>query len=402
MNRSLIMCYLSGSDRNCLGDIVGCDDTAVLCKTIDTLNNEFSNNERVFDIGAAGTAMRFLTALLTIVDGHHIITGSARMRERPIGVLVDALRTLGADIEYAEKEGFPPLIIKGHPLDGGSLSMAGCVSSQYVSALLLIAPYLTHGLKLSLTGHIASRPYIDMTLELMHRWNADAKWIDDKTIEVAHGCYSTKGNVRVERDWSAATFWYEIVAISGTEGAICTSATVDANDLMLSGSLQGDSKAAEVFARLGVHTEMTAKGMRISSGGKVTPRLDADFGTIPDMAQAAVVTCCMLGVPFRISGLESLRIKETDRISALLNELRKLGFVLKAEGDNALLWDGGRCNAESNPIIKTYKDHRMAMAFAPAALMMGSITIDDPAVVSKSYPTFWTDLQEAGFDVIEK
>lgn len=399
INRALIISHLCGADTDCLGAIAGCDDTEVLMKAVADLK------AGIFDIGAAGTAMRFLTALLATTEGEHTVTGTARMRQRPIKILVDALRSLGARVDYAEAEGYPPLHIHGRQLEGGTVELSGSVSSQYISALLLIAPSLNQGLTLRLTGEIVSRPYIDMTLQLMRQWGAEADWTGSDTIVVKPQPYTQPADASVERDWSAAAFWLETVALMA-HGNSAGNALVRLPGLSLKGSLQGDSRVAEYYERLGVATVADGTGVVCKACDGVAAAQYAengdfidDFTFTPDLAQAVIVTCCLRGIHFHISGLQSLRIKETNRILALQNELRKLGYVLTEQGEGTLCWQGERCEAQVLPVIDTYDDHRMAMAFAPAAAVLGEIVINNPEVVSKSYPTFWDDMRKAGFKV---
>lgn len=400
-NRALILHALAqGITPPC--NLSDCDDTLVMIKALD------ENNETI-DIMAAGTAMRFLTAYLSVTSGTHLLTGTERMQQRPIQILVDALRELGAQIEYAGKEGFPPLRITGTELTGNEISLKGSVSSQYISALLMIGPVLKNGLRLHLTGEIISRPYINLTLQLMKDFGAQAAWISNSCIEVAQRPY-TPVYYKVESDWSAASYWYQIAALA-------EEAEIELVGLFRD-SYQGDSRGAEVFARLGIETEFTDNGVLLKKSEAwlnknnadnkndsipdqtdkaLSKRLDEDFVDIPDLAQTFVVTCCLLDIPFRFTGLQSLKIKETDRISALKTELRKLGYILHDEQDSILRWEGERCEPEAEPVINTYEDHRMAMAFAPAAYRFPKMRIADPQVVSKSYPTYWNNLRQAGF-----
>lgn len=387
-NRALILHSLAHGNllpRN-LSD---CDDTKVMVRALD-------GNPEHIDILAAGTAMRFLTAYLSVTPGTRIITGTQRMQQRPIRLLVDALRELGARIEYIGNEGFPPLRITGTELKGEEISLAGNVSSQYISALLMIGAVLPKGLRLHLTGDIISRPYINLTLQLMHDFGAQADRISEDCIIVSPGGY-TDTPFTVESDWSAASYWYQMMAMEGIKEEART-AEIELLGLFAH-SYQGDSRGAELFARLGVHTEYTERGVRLTRKGIPAARLDEDLVDIPDLAQTFVVTCCLMGIPFRFTGLQSLKIKETDRITALITELRKLGYVVRSEQDSILWWDGERCPADESPVIATYEDHRMAMAFAPACLALPHIRIDEPQVVSKSYPAYWDDLQKAGFNV---
>ena len=393
-NRALVLHALSGS-RTRPTNLSDCDDTQVMIHALT------GHPADTVDIGAAGTAMRFLTAYLSVTPGTCLLTGSRRMQQRPIALLVEALRSLGAQIEYAGQEGFPPLrITGGTPLAGGEVSLAGNVSSQYISALLMIGPVLPHGLKLRLTGDIISRPYIDLTLQLMKDFGALAAWTSPKDIEVRPGGYRDTP-FRVEGDWSAASYWYEIMALClQRENGPKENCEIELSGLFAH-SLQGDSHGAELFARLGVHTRFTSQGVTLSPGAEAATRLDADLVDIPDLAQTFVVTCCLMGIPFRFTGLQSLKIKETDRLNALIHELRKLGYLLRCEQDSILSWEGERCPALPSPVVATYEDHRMAMAFAPACIKIPGLRIAHPEVVSKSYPHFWDDLRKAGFQIEE-
>ena len=380
-NRALILHSLAhGNILPC--NLSDCDDTMVMTRALN------GDSEHI-DSLAAGTAMRFLTAYLSVTPGIRTITGTQRMQQRPIRILVDALRELGAQIEYAGSEGFPPLRITGTELKGEEISLAGGVSSQYISALLMIGAVLPKGLRLHLTGHIISRPYINLTLQLMRDFGARADWTSENSITVSPGGY-TDTPFTVESDWSAASYWYQMMAIRGGEIELLG---------LFPHSYQGDSRGAEVFSRLGVHTAYTGRGVKLTRTSASVTRLDEDMVDIPDLAQTFVVTCCLMDIPFRITGLQSLKIKETDRITALITELRKLGYIVRSEQDSILLWDGERCPADEAPVIATYEDHRMAMAFAPACLVLPHIRIDEPQVVSKSYPAYWDDLRKAGFKV---
>lgn len=391
-NRALIINALAGNEI-CPTNLSDCDDTRVIVAALSAMPD-------VIDIGAAGTAMRFLTALLAIGSGEHTITGTARMKQRPIATLVDALRYMGADIRYLGEEGFPPLRIKGRHLDGGRLEIAGNISSQYVSALLMIAPMLKNGLELKLTGEIASRPYIDLTLWTMSEYGAVAEWTDVDTIRVEPKPYSSR-NYMIESDWSAASYWYEIMALSSFRDArIRLTGLHD-------GSRQGDSVAKYIFSLLGVKTVFEPSGndgrsvVRLTHHRTKLPRLEYDFFSSPDLAQTFVVTCGMMGIPFHFHGLASLKIKETDRIEALKAEMKKIGVVLTSIDDTQLIWDGTRCEPTLEP-IETYNDHRMALAFAPAAFVFPGLKIRNPEVVSKSYPRFWDDIRKAGFIINEE
>ena len=385
-NRALIIHALAQGSR-VLHNLSDCDDTRVMISAL-------QGGSEVVDIMAAGTAMRFLTAYFSVTHGTRVLTGTQRMQQRPIAILVNALRSLGAQIDYKGPEGFPPLCITGATLHGSEVTMAGNVSSQYISALLMIGAVLPDGLKLTLQGKIVSRPYIDLTLQLMREFGAQADWVSDCTIEVRPSGYQDI-SFTVENDWSAASYWYQMAALAGRE------AQVSLHGLFRQ-SYQGDSKGSEIFAQLGVQTQYTSEGVRLVVDGKRPERLDVDLVDMPDLAQTFVVTCCLLGVPFRFTGLQSLKIKETDRIAALTTELRKLGYVVRDEQDSILRWDGERYAADALPVIHTYEDHRMAMAFAPACMVVPQICIDEPQVVSKSYPGYWLHLKAAGFEITER
>ena len=381
-NRALILNALSYSPFE-VENLSDCDDTNSMTRVL-------NSNDRDFDIGAAGTTMRFLTAFLSKVVGEWTLTGSERMKKRPIKVLVEALNSIGANVEYMENEGFPPLRIKGCALRGGEIALPGDVSSQYISALLMIAPLTEQGLTLRLEGKIISRPYIELTLGLMAQYGVRASWIGN-TIKVEPQEYQPVP-FKVESDWSAASYWYGMMALT------------DRAEIELLGlfkkSLQGDSAGARLFAQLGVATTFTDRGVRLRRNGERPVKLVYDFVDQPDMAQTFTVVCALMGIPFRFSGLRSLRIKETDRIAALQQELAKLGYVVRDYDDSILEWNGERREPEANPVIKTYEDHRMAMSFALAALKRPEgIRIAEPGVVSKSYPHFWDDLCEAGFRI---
>jgi len=379
-NRVLILNALSYSPYE-ITNLSDSDDTNVM---VEALNS----NNRDFDIGAAGTAMRFLTAFLSKIVGEWTITGTERMKNRPIKLLVDALHSLGSRIEYMEKEGYPPLRIFGSALQGGEITLSGGVSSQYISALLMIAPCMEKGLMLHLEGKIISTPYINLTIQLMKQFGVDVIW-NKQTIKVLPQEYKPQP-FTVESDWSAASYWYQIAALSPQPKIELTG--------LFKNSLQGDSEVAGLFSQLGIGTTYTKQGILLKKNGNITKKLIYDFVNEPDLAQTLVVTCVLLDIPFRFTGLQSLKIKETDRMEALKTELRKLGYLITDSHDSLLEWNGERCEPEQHPVISTYEDHRMAMAFAPVALVrQDGIEIADPGVVTKSYPNFWEDLKSAGF-----
>ena len=389
-NRALIIYALSGG-KSQPENLSDCDDTTVIIDALRTM-------PEVINIKAAGTAMRFMTAYLSVTPGTHVLTGTERMQHRPIGVLVDALRRLGAQIEYAGEEGYPPLRITGGSLEGGLLEIPGNVSSQYISALLIVAPMLKKGLTLRLLDSVISRPYIDLTLWMMGEFGAEAKWDSADTIVVQPKPYTLR-DYYIENDWSAASYWYELLALSDDpESEVRLTGLMD-------GSKQGDSITRYIFSLLGIKTKLSTKKagipqtITLRKNGHCVKKLEYDFVNCPDLAQTFVVACAAMNIPFRFTGLSTLKIKETDRIVALKREMRKLGYVVKDTDGRELSWDGERCETEEAAGIDTYEDHRMALAFAPYAMKHEGVIINNPQVVSKSYPHFWDDLKAAGFEV---
>ncbi len=389
-NRALIIYALSGG-RQLPQNLSDCDDTQVILDGLRYM-------PEVIDIKAAGTAMRFMTAYLSVMRGTHVLTGTERMKQRPIGILVDALRKLGADIRYVGQEGYPPLRITGQPIKGGELEIEGSVSSQYISALLMIGPMLKKGLELKLAGDIISRPYIDLTLWMMREYGADADWSSADTIVVKPKPYINRDYV-IENDWSGASYWYEMMALcDNLEAQVVLNGLKD-------GSKQGDSVVRYLFSLLGVKTTFQSKAsdspqnVTLKPNGRCVPRLEYDFINSPDLAQTVIVTCAAKNIPFHFKGLGTLKIKETDRIEAMKREMRKLGYVLHDVNDSELYWNGERCEPSLEEGIDTYNDHRMALSFAPYAMKSGRLIINDPQVVTKSYPHYWQSLCEAGFEI---
>lgn len=380
--RTLVIDAIAGLPLT--GRVADCDDTKALVSAL-------SSDNRDVNIGGAGTAMRFLTAYYAAKPGCEItLDGDQRMRQRPIGRLVDALRRLGADISYAREEGFPPLNIKGRTLTGGSIDVDASVSSQYVSAIMMAAPLMSSPLRVNLPGDVVSRPYITMTAKMMAARGINVD-INPTFIAIEPGSY-TAATTEVERDWSAASYWYEIAAL--------TAGWVTMPGLELP-SLQGDSVAADLFPRLGVLTDFEDGAAELSATPDLFSRLDLDMNDMPDLVQTFAVTACAIGIPFRFTGVSTLRIKETDRIDALCRELLKIGCIVSAEGDDIISWEGARRPIAELPRIDTYGDHRMAMAFAPLAVFLPGIIINDIEVVSKSYPDYWKHLAEAGFTLLD-
>lgn len=386
-NRALIIGALA-PETTIPQPLAECSDTAVMLRALQSTDQQINAAD-------AGTAMRFLTAYFACQEGRTVtLDGTERMRRRPIGPLVDALRNCGAEIEYAGEEGFPPLTIHGKQLQGGDISIDATISSQFISALLMIAPRMTDGLRLTLVGEVASLPYIDLTLSMMQIAGATAERTVD-VVEVASGAYTSAGKLKAEKDWSAAAFWYEIEALT------CGFTTLTGLDI---NSRQPDHRAIEIFSQLGVSTEEgenSPEDVDLAGSPDVSPRLIADMSSTPDLVPAVAVTCAMNGVPFQLSGLESLKIKECDRFEALATELQKVGVVIENTDNHTMSWDGRRRPILELPVFDTYSDHRMAMALAPVSIYMPGIVVRDIDVVTKSYPSFWEDLQTAGFTVVD-
>ncbi len=371
------------------------DDSEVMLKALATINHQPSTVNHFVDIHQAGTAMRFLTAYIAIQEGREVVlTGSARMKERPIQILVEALQQLGADITYEEAIGFPPVRIKGKKLLNSKVSLQANVSSQYVSALLLIAPKLENGLQLTLEGELTSVPYIQMTIDLLHQIGIKTTF-DTNEITVTPSAVEVQpSTIVVESDWSSASYFYSIIALSKA-GAQITLSSFKQN------SLQGDSALAAIYRSFGVETTFNNNSITLTKLDR-QPTTDNrqpttfQLNNTPDLAQTIIVTCFGLGIGCHLTGLHTLKIKETNRLVALQNELTKLGAIVTSTDDAITLEP--TTVIHSNIKIETYNDHRMAMAFAPLALLV-PITILDAAVVSKSYPNFWNDLKSIGFEI---
>lgn len=382
-NRALIINALTPNALP-LGAIAKCNDTDAMVEAL------ASDSENV-NIGAAGTAMRFLTAYFASTPGRTVtLDGSARMRQRPIKALVDALRECGAKIEYIENEGFPPLRIEGQELEGGVVSLPASISSQYISALLMVAPLMKRGLTINLEGEITSRPYILMTLSMMSHWGVDCEF-EGNVIKIPHASYNAVP-FEVEADWSAASYWYEISALSA--GCVALNGLYEK-------STQGDSLLMKYFEELGVDSQFEDGELSLMPSPEQHSHIELDLSEQPDIAQTIAVTCCLLRIPFKLTGLATLKIKETDRLEALKTELEKLSFDLRVEHDSVLIWDGEQHPVFERPCIDTYDDHRMAMAFAPVALYLPGLVINDVDVVAKSYPQYWEHLAQAGFTVVD-
>lgn len=387
-NRALILNALSYSYHP-IENLSDSDDTKVL-------DSVLNSNDSKFNIGHAGTAMRFLTAFLSKIVGEWEITGSERMQQRPIKILVEALRELGAEIEYLKEDGYPPLKITGTALVGKEIVLDGSISSQYISALLMIAPTVQGGMSIRLTNNITSKPYIKLTLKLMEEYGVGHSW-DGDIITIKQQQYRPI-QYRVESDWSAASYIYQIAAVTDIKRVEMPLLKLDSG--------QGDSAVADLFKHLGISTAEEEQSISIE---KATPSrnrediLNIDFIETPDIAQTFVVLAVICNIPFHFTGLKTLKIKETDRISALIKECKKMGAEITEPSNGDLSWDGKiDSSCYSNDItIETYHDHRMAMAFAPAATKYSNLKIENPMVVTKSYPNFWEDLRLLGFQIEE-
>lgn len=402
--RKMVIDAIAGAPANAACSDDPCEDITAMSRALDVYAAPSPGAE--IDLGGSGTALRLLTALFAATDGCEVVlTGNDSLRRRPMTILVEALRQLGAEIEYLDGEGYAPLRIRGRRLAGGSLPIDPTVSSQYITALMLIAPMLESELRLRLEGEAVSTPYIKMTAEMMRRRGAVAD-IERYDINLAPGKYDAADKYPVERDWSAASYWYEIAAI--TAGWI-TLPGLHADDL------QGDRALVDIMPRLGVLSDFEPEDDEDDEDGLSAPdadgnlplqlsatpdlwgRLELDLSQNPDLTPALAVTSAALSIPFHLTGLENLRVKECDRLEALRKELLKIGVVAEIEGPGTLSWEGRRVPVVELPVIETYGDHRMAMAFAPLAAFAPGMVVKDVEVVAKSYPAYWTDLQAAGF-----
>jgi len=393
-NRALIISALSKKLVK-VENLSNAADTVTLNGILNNLEEELEveiQESKTVDVGPAGTAMRFLSAYLSAKNGNFLLTGTERMKQRPIGILAEALKTIGADISYAEAEGFPPLNIVG-PLNQktAEVKIKGDISSQYISALLMIAPILPQGLTLEIEGELTSKPYVDMTLDMLaevgiaHSWNGNSISIKPQVFK--------PGTLVVEPDWSAASYWYSIAALAD-EAEISLPALKEK-------SLQGDSQIKNIMKVFGIATSKTKDGIAISNLGlSLETKEVLDLKTCPDLAQTIVVIAAALGKNMSFTGLETLKIKETDRIAALQNELAKIGVTF-TEDHLVYTLNTDNLHFPDKVTFATYEDHRMAMAFAPLALLIKEVEIEEMQVVEKSYPYYWEDLKKAGFEVRE-
>ena len=372
------------------------DDSEVMLKALES--KDFSKSQELkaksqeIDIHHAGTAMRFLTAYFAVQEGREVVlTGSQRMTERPIKVLVESLQQLGAEITYEKQDGYPPIRIKGQKITAYKVSIPANVSSQYISALLLIAPKLENGIELTLVGEITSVPYIKMTLALLNDLDIQTSFVGN-VITVKPKKEVESKIMTVESDWSSASYFFSLVALAKTASISLTSYNET--------SLQGDSALVEIYKKMGVETHFETNKMTLTRQQNFKPEtLNLDLNNTPDIAQTIVVTCLGLGIGCHLTGLHTLKIKETDRLEALRIELTKLGAAISVTNDSLTLVATKNINPEIR--IDTYNDHRMAMAFAPLGLKV-PIIINNSEVVSKSYPDFWDDLKKLGFFMIQK
>ncbi len=366
------------------------DDSEVMSSALSTTNQPPTTNQ-IIDIHHAGTAMRFLAAYFAVQEAKTVtLTGSSRMKERPIKILVAALQQLGAEIDYLEKDGFPPIKITGKKLNHHAVSLPANISSQYISALLLIAPKLENGLELTLEGEITSVPYIKMTLALLNEIGIETSFVGNKIKVNPKSQIPNPKPIIVESDWSSASYFYSIIALSESGSQITLSSFKE-------NSLQGDSILGEIYKKMGVATYFDENKITlVKQPDSKTEAINLDLIQAPDIAQTIAVTCFGMGLGCNLTGLHTLKIKETDRLEALKTELTKLGATISITEESLILEPHAQIH--SNCKIATYNDHRMAMAFAPLALKV-PIEIENAEVVSKSYPDFWNDLKRIGFQI---
>ncbi len=386
-NRALLINAMSETEARLEG-LAQCDDTYAI---IDALRKAELGH---IDVGAAGTAMRFLTAYFAAMPSISLtITGSDRMLNRPIAPLVEALRNIGAKIDYISEEGFPPLRIEGRNLKGGHIGVRSDISSQFISALMIIGPTLQRGLTIHLLEDTVSKTYIEMTCQIMRKFGINAHY-NNETIKIPRQSYLPPMSFDIEADWSAASYFYEMVALS------------DIDKLKLKGlqppgkSLQGDSFLSEIYSLFGVQTSFYDNYVLIQKSDdspKSDTPLDFNLTCCPDLVPTLAVTACLSNRQFHFKGISNLRIKECDRLHALVVELRGLGYFLRCDADS-ISWEGEKCQPNLRPIIKTYKDHRIAMAFAPAATKIDNLVIQDAEVVRKSFPQFWNEMRKVGIN----
>ncbi len=389
-NRVLMIKALSGLKFS-IKNISDSDDTQHLLEALSAIEHATSPT---IDIGHAGTDMRFLTAFLALRSGTYELTGSERMQQRPIKELVDVLKKLGADISYKHKEGYPPLFISGKSLKGGSTAIKGNVSSQFISALLLVSPYFETGLELIIENDMVSKPYIDMTIETMREFGAEVL-VNNHKITVSPKPYTyDKAEYLIESDWSAASYFYSLLALSPVNAQFTLSG-------LFKNSLQADAVCSSIYTSFGIETKFETTEIHISKKTiSSLSKFEHDFINCPDIAQTLACTCAGLNIPFYLTGLQTLKVKETDRILALKNELQQFGVNLQVTNETISYEPKGILPVGLSTLeIATYKDHRMAMSFAPLCLVVDTMTIKNAEVVSKSYPEFWEDLKQTGMTI---
>ncbi len=379
-NRALILNALSGN-QSIVSNLSSARDTQLMMRLV-------NSKDHVIDVMDAGTTMRFLTAFFSITGQHKILTGTERMKQRPIALLVNALREVGVTINYLENDGFPPHeIVSFRPNPVNTISIPGNISSQYISALMMVAPLLPQGLTIQLQGKVGSRPYIEMTAALMNKFGVSCDF-SGQAIRVPHGVYKSV-SYSVEADWSAASYWFAFTALA--DQASITLPNISSE------SLQGDRVIVELMEKLGVKTLFANNKAHLSKSNHATA-IEWDFTDCPDLAQTVLPVCACKGISGKFTGLESLRIKESDRIAALQTELGKVGTRITEEVTGTWRLLPGKLELGSTIQFETYHDHRMAMGLAPLATL-ANIEIHDPEVINKSYPGFWDDMKSVGFTV---
>jgi len=397
INRLLVINHLSGG-KPVNGLELQASDIVTMQSLLAEITNRRNNSDETIEInvGNAGTVMRFLTAVLAVTDGNWLICGTERMHQRPIRPLTDALLEIGAELSFVNQEGYPPVKIRGNSsLAGGKVQLNAGISSQFISALMMIAPLLKGGLEIEMQGEIISGSYIRMTQNLMRKAGAGVEFSGNRVLIGDAIYHSFDFTSIVEPDWSAAAFWYQVAAFSDDAHILLRGLKAD--------SVQGDSILPELFSKFGVHTEFSGDGVLITKPvQEKVSEFNFDFTDCPDLAQAVIVTCAALGIQGRFSGLKTLRVKETDRIAALERELTKLGYYTVVVEDQILLSGKipQRTDKDTSVLTLCYDDHRMAMSFAPLALLHKEIRLDEPEVVRKSYPAFWRDMMMAGLVVV--
>ena len=383
-NRILIIRALSNQNFK-IENLSNADDTLLMSKLLKTYKK---SNE--LDCSHAGTTLRFLTSFLSIHNGEWILKGSERMHERPIGPLVESLQNIGADIKFLVKENHPPLKIKGKNLVGGNIEIRGDISSQYISALLMIAPTLNNGLTIKINSKILSRPYIEMTLKLMNQMGVNYHW-DNSLIEIEKQNYNCE-KFLIENDWSAASFWYSFAALA-------SNAKIEI-PLLFKNSIQGDSFLYEVYKKLGISTKFHEKCISIEKANKPVEKLTLNLSDYPDISLPIATTCAGLGIETHLYGLESLQHKESNRLLMIKNELKKFNIECVINS-NSIKIKKNQILKAPNEIIKTHNDHRIPMSIAPLCMKVGPIEFENENVVTKSYPKFWQDLKNIGIKCTE-